>query len=95
MGRAKRPHKRTSVKGKKFKAGRGKSISRPSDWRVLIRGDTFAEKMVGGMVSEGVEPDLALEVYVNSVDGDMSQLPIKLVKYAKRMGWLERMSEVF
>lgn len=33
--------------------------------------------------------EMALEVTVNQVEGDTSQLPDELVKYAEKRGWLE------
>lgn len=35
------------------------------------------------------DPEDALRVIVNSVEGDASQLPSRLAKYAEKKGWME------
>jgi hypothetical protein len=49
------------------------------------------------MTTEPVTPekiDAALEVKVNSVEGDLSQLTPELVEYAQKKGWLDYLTEV-
>lgn len=59
------------------------------DWESLIEGDKLAEFMIGDMISKGTSPMNAVEVYVNSVEGDTTQLPDKLTAFAKKKGWLK------
>ena len=69
--------------------GRCRRSRKSVNWRSYVEDDIFAKQLVGDMIKKGVNPEEALEVYVNSVDGDASQLPTKLEKYARNKGWLE------
>lgn len=64
-------------------------LNKKINWRTYVKGDKFAEMMVGDFVRKGISPEESLEIYVNSVEGDGSQLPSKLEEYALERGWLE------
>jgi hypothetical protein len=67
-----------------------KTITRDNeDWIRLVEDDIFAIQVISDLIVKGVSSDKAVEVYVNSVEGDVTQLPRKLAKYAKCRGWLE------
>jgi hypothetical protein len=55
----------------------------------LLGKDAFAEKAVAHSIRSGLSEEKALKVYVDSVEGDVSQLPAKLVIYAKEKGWID------
>ena len=41
-------------------------------------------------LAEGKSLEQALQIYVNGVEGDVSELPIPLAEYADRKGWLKK-----
>ena len=64
---------------KKAKAGK---------YEQLCDGDQYCLQVVGDRIKHGISEENALQVYVNSVEGDTSQLPRPLATYAKQRGWL-------
>lgn len=56
----------------------------------LLGNDEFAKKSVQDLISKGNYPNRAMQIYVNSVEGDISQLPPKLAEHARKSGWLNQ-----
>lgn len=54
----------------------------------LLDDDLFAASEVANYIEEGHSATEALKRYVDSVEGDVSQLPRKLADYAKDKGWI-------
>lgn len=61
----------------------------PENIAKLLDDDLFASRMIGRNIKNGLAPENALEIYVNSVEGDTTQLPESLAKYARKKGWLK------
>lgn len=61
----------------------------PENIAKLLDDDLFASRMIGRNIKLGLAPENALEIYVNSVEGDTTQLPESLTKYARKKGWLK------
>ena len=55
----------------------------------LLGNDRFAVSQVQNFISEGATADQALKKYIDSVEGNASELPPKLAAYAQERGMLD------
>jgi hypothetical protein len=58
--------------------------SKETNLNRLLGEDFFARQAIDESIKSGRTVDDALRIYVNSVEGDTSQLPKPLVTYAKK-----------
>lgn len=57
--------------------------------KVIRNLDPLEERLFQQQLFNGQKPEKALEVVVNSVEGDKSQLSPELMKYAQKKGWFK------
>jgi len=58
--------------------------------KVIRNLDPIEERLFQQQLLNGQKPEKALEVVVNSVEGDKSQLSPELLKYAEKKGWFKK-----
>jgi len=75
---------------KKLEPNKAKQKPKQQEIGNLVGNDLFAKRSVEQSIAEGKSLDQALKIYVNSADGDVSQLPAPLVNYANNKGWLQK-----
>ena len=79
---------------KKLKQNKAKQKTKQQEIDNLLGNDLFAKRSVKHFIAEGKTKDQALRIYVNGVNGDVSQLPAPLAKYANNKGWLQKREKV-